>query len=144
MRKYSIMEPTRDWTPGATIPRISPQCSYVLLEFPGYIGRLAKISVPRPPHVAFPLQGLSAPPCPSKVDLTLEHTKEIYTSEPLGSWSKSIALLPSPAELYIIFEQVKTYLACFLWYNNELIGFQAILCEPMVVLSDEPNTCSEL
>lgn len=43
---------------------------------------------------------------PSKLDLTLEHSKPIYTSEPLGCWAKLIAFLPSPAELYIVFEQV--------------------------------------
>lgn len=87
-----------------------------------FLGSLLKVHIP--PHVAFPLQGLASPSMPSKLDLTLEHSKEIYTSEPLGSWAKLIALLPSPAELYIIFEQ-------------------AVLCEPMVILADEPSICSE-
>ncbi|RPB25733.1 DUF1630-domain-containing protein [Terfezia boudieri ATCC MYA-4762] len=87
-----------------------------------FLGSLLKVHIP--PHVAFPLQGLASPSMPSKLDLTLEHSKEIYTSEPLGSWAKLIALLPSPAELYVIFEQ-------------------ALLCEPMVILADEPSICSE-
>ncbi|KAI5793880.1 hypothetical protein DFH27DRAFT_628255 [Peziza echinospora] len=96
-------------------PRIGHQ------ELP-FLGSLLNVHIP--PHISFPLQGLASPPYPSKHDLTLEHTKEIFTSQPLGSWATFIPLLPSPAELYIIFEQ-------------------AILCEPMVVLADEPNICSE-
>lgn len=82
---------------------------------------------------------------PSKLDLTLEHSKEIYTSEPLGSWAKLIALLPTPAELYIIFEQVKSGIPrCLQFITLTKYPYQAVLCEPMVVLADEPSTCSEL
>lgn len=58
-----------------------------------------------PPHDAFPLQGLTTNNA-SMIDLSLEHSKEIYTSEPVGSWAKFSRLLESLPELYIVFEQV--------------------------------------
>lgn len=56
--------------------------------------------------------------------LRYDSSKDIYTSEPVGSWSRLARLMTSVAELYIIFEQV-------------------LLCEPLVVLADEPSICSE-
>ena len=58
----------------------------------------------RPPHHAFPLQGLTSPN-PSSTDLRVQY-KEIHTSEPVGSWARLATLLASLSELYIIFERV--------------------------------------
>lgn len=60
---------------------------------------------------------------PSRTDLRVEY-KEIHTSEPVGSWARLAQLLSSLSELYIIFER-------------------ALLAEPIVVLADDPQTCSE-
>jgi hypothetical protein len=60
---------------------------------------------------------------PSRTDIRVEY-KEIHTSEPIGSWTRLANLLNSVSELYIIFERV-------------------LLSDPMVVLADDPTTCSE-
>ncbi|RPA98879.1 hypothetical protein L873DRAFT_1828314 [Choiromyces venosus 120613-1] len=60
---------------------------------------------------------------PSRTDIRVEY-KEIHTSEPIGSWTRLANLLNSVSELYIIFERV-------------------LLSDPMVILADDPTTCSE-
>ncbi|KZF21902.1 hypothetical protein L228DRAFT_269350 [Xylona heveae TC161] len=72
------------------------------------------------PNPALPLQGL----IPSSTG-----SREIFTpifdvSGPVGNWYKLVHYLPSLAEIYIIFEQ-------------------AILAEPVAVLSKNPQICSE-
>jgi hypothetical protein len=90
-----------------------------LQELP-FLGSLLDVHIP--PHPAFPLQGLMTA-SPSRTDIRVEY-KEIHTSEPIGSWTRLANLLNSVSELYIIFERV-------------------LLSDPMVVLADDPTTCSE-
>ncbi|CUS10385.1 unnamed protein product [Tuber aestivum] len=90
-----------------------------LQELP-FLGSLLDVHIP--PHPAFPLQGLVTA-TPSRTDIRVEY-KEIHTSEPIGSWTRLANLLNSISELYIIFERV-------------------LLSDPMVVLADDPTTCSE-
>lgn len=56
----------------------------------------------RPPHYAFPLQGLM-PKSKGQADLAVE----IHTSGPVGSWARLGPLLSSLSELYVIFERVR-------------------------------------
>ncbi|KAL0634612.1 hypothetical protein Q9L58_006499 [Maublancomyces gigas] len=90
-----------------------------LQELP-FLGSLLDVHIP--PHPSFPLQG-RVTASPSRTDIRIEY-KEIHTSEPLGSWARLAQLLTSISELYIIFERV-------------------LLSEPLVVLADDPRTCSE-
>ncbi|KAH8151614.1 uncharacterized protein LAJ45_04236 [Morchella importuna] len=85
-----------------------------------FLGSLLDVHIP--PHPSFPLQG-RVTASTSRTDVRVEY-KEIHTSEPLGSWARLAQLLTSISELYIIFERV-------------------LLSEPLVVLADDPRTCSE-
>lgn len=64
----------------------------------------------RPPHYAFPLQGLM-PKSSSDAELRVHYT-EIHTSGPVGSWARLASLLSSLSELYVIFERVCCALSC--------------------------------
>lgn len=84
-----------------------------------FLGSLFNAHIP--PHSAFPLQGLVKSTSSS---VRLDSCKDIYTSEPVGSWARLARLMSSVTELYVIYEQI-------------------LLCEPVIVLADEPSICSE-
>jgi len=65
-----------------------------------------------PPHEAFPLQGLV-----HRRDSRPNQPMDIYATEPVGSWAQIIELLPSVAELYIIFERVRLHDVIFLYHH---------------------------
>ena len=91
-------------------PRIDRQ------ELP-FFGSIFDVHIP--PHEAFPLQGLV-----QTQETRPNHPIEIFATEPVGSWTRMLALLPTIPDLYILFERV-------------------LLAEPVVILATDPKTCSE-